>query len=436
MNAPVNSGDTAWMLVSCALVLIMLPALALFYGGLVRGKNLLNTWMMSLAMLGLGGVQWVLFGYALTFGPGGSLWGSLAWAGLRGVGLTPHAGYGDTIPHLLFAAFQGIFALLTIALVSGAVVERMRFRAWLVFALLWTTFIYDPLARWVWAEGGWLRSLGALDFAGGLVVHVSAGTSALVAAAFLGSRREGTMPHSVPMSLLGGGLVAVGWCGFNAGSALAANGVAALALVNTFAGGAAGMLLWILLELALAGKATALGAVTGLVIGLVAVTPAAGYVTPLAALAIGCLGGAASFGALRVRTKVDDALDVFACHGVAGIVGALLTGVFATTALNPGGADGLLAGRPALVGIQALSVLVAVAFSALGTAGILGLLSLVMPLRVGLGEEMAGLDQDQHGQLAYPGGGGEGGFTPLAEGVLLPLEEYAVPRDPLGRPLA
>ncbi|HJW33053.1 MAG TPA: ammonium transporter [Holophagaceae bacterium] len=433
----VNGGDTAWVLVSCALVILMLPALALFYGGLVRGKNLLNTWMMSLAMLGLVGVQWVLFGYGTTFGPGGSLWGSLSWAGLRSVGLTPHAGYGDTIPHLLFAAFQGIFALLTIALVSGAVVERMRFRAWLVFALLWTTFIYDPLARWVWAEGGWLRNLGALDFAGGLVVHVSAGTSALVAAAFLGPRREGTMPHSVPMSLLGGGLVAVGWCGFNAGSALAANGVAALALVNTFAGGAAGMLLWMLLELALAGEATALGAVTGLVIGLVAVTPAAGYVTPLAALAIGCLGGCASFGALRLRlrTKVDDALDVFACHGVAGIVGALLTGVFATTALNPGGADGLLAGRPALVGIQGLSILVALGFSALGTAGLLGLMSLVMPLRVELGEEMAGLDQTEHGQLAYPGGGGEGGFTPLAEGVLLPLEEYAVPRDPLGRPL-
>lgn len=431
----VNTGDTAWVLVACALVLLMLPGLALFYGGLVRGRNLLNTWMMSLAMLGLVGVQWVLWGYGATFGPGSGLLGNLAWAGFRGVGTAPQAGYGDTIPHLLFAAFQGIFALLTIALVSGAVVERMRFKAWLLFALLWTGVVYDPLARWVWAEGGWLRRLGALDFAGGLVVHISAGASALVAAAWLGPRREGPAPHSLPASLLGAGLLAVGWCGFNAGSALGANGLAALALVNTLAGGAAALLVWMLLELAEGGQATALGAATGLVVGLVAVTPAAGYVTPLAALAIGALGAAASFAALKVRfrSKVDDALDVFACHGVAGIVGALLTGVFATTAVNPGGADGLLAGRPALLGIQALSVAAALLFAGLATAGVLGLVSLLTPLRVDLPEEVAGLDQGQHGQQAYPVGAMEG--LPLQEGVLLPLEDYGVPRDPLGRPL-
>jgi Amt family ammonium transporter len=438
-----NAGDTAWVLVSCALVLLMLPGLALFYGGLVRGKNLLNTWMMSLAMLGLVGVQWVLWGYSAAFGPGGRVMGNLAWAGLRGVSVTPNAVYSAGIPHLLFAAFQGIFALLTVALVSGALVERMRFRVWMIFALAWSALIYDPLARWVWSEAGWLKQLGALDFAGGLVVHVSAGAAAVVAAAMLGPRRDhgraALPPHSVPMTLLGAGLLSVGWLGFNAGSALAADGIAALALMNTLAGGAAGMLAWMGLELALGGEASAVGASTGLLAGLVAITPAAGYVAPLWALAIGGLGACGSYGALwlRSRSRLDDALDVFGCHGVAGILGALLTGVFASKAVNPAGADGLIVGQGRLLGVQALSVCVVAAFSAGATGLLLGLIRLWVPLRVDLSEEVAGLDLGQHGQWAYQGAASieSLGGDPLGEGVLIPLDEYGVSRDPLGRPL-
>lgn len=439
MTPLLNAGDTAWMLMATALVLLMVPGLALFYGGLVRGRHVLNTQLMTVAMLAVVGVQWVLAGYSFAFSPGGPLLGGLHWAGLAGVGPAPCASYAPTIPHLLFAGYQGLFAILTVALLSGGLVERMRFHAYLLFALLWTTAVYDPLARWVWSADGWLRRLGALDFAGGLVVHISAGAAALTAAALLGPRfRHPSMPHHVPMTLLGAGLLAVGWCGFNGGSAFAADGVAALALVNSLAAAGSALGVWMALEIAGGGRATAVGAATGLVVGLVGITPAAGFVGPAPALAIGALSAAASFGALwlKARLKADDALDVFACHGVAGISGALLTGVFATRAVNPAGADGLLAGHPGLLGIQALSVLVALAFTSLGTGAVLSLLRLFVPLRVGVAAELAGLDLGEHGQGAYWGSGVPDLLQdPLGEGVLLPLEELGVARDALERPL-
>ena len=407
----VGAGETAWVLVSTALVMLMVPGLALFYGGLVRGKSALNTMLMSLAALAVVSVQWVVVGYSLAFAPGSRWVGGLDWLLLAGVAGTPNPTYAGAIPHLLFAAFQAMFAGITVAIVSGAVVERMRFRAYLLFAVLWTTLVYDPLAHWVWGDGGWLKRLGALDFAGGTVVHISAGATAVVAALFLGRRRaldrRPPVPHNVPFTLLGAGLLWFGWFGFNAGSALAADGLAATALVTTHTAASAACLAWMLLELWRTGRATAVGAATGAVVGLVAITPAAGFVTPASALLIGLLAAPASYLALhyRARTRLDDALDVFACHGVAGIVGALLTGVFATRTVNPAGADGLLAGNPALLGIQALAVVVTLAFAGALSAGILALVGLVAPLRVAAAEEIDGIDGSEHGEDAYHDGG-------------------------------
>ncbi|GLC23902.1 ammonium transporter [Roseisolibacter agri] len=429
--AALSAGDTAWVLVSTALVMLMVPGLSLFYGGLVREKHSLNTLMMSLAALGVVGVQWVLVGYSLAFAPGSPAIGGLAHWGLGGVGAAPNAAYAATIPHLAFAAYQGMFAAITVALISGAVVERLSFRAYLLFAVLWSTLVYAPLAHWVWGDGGWLRALGALDFAGGTVVHVSAGTAAVVAAARLGRRtrvgRAPIVPHNVPFTLVGAGLLWFGWFGFNGGSALAANGVAAGALATTHTAAAAALFAWMLLDLARTGTCTAVGAATGAVVGLVAITPAAGFVTPRAALAIGALAAGASHAMiqLRARTRIDDALDVFACHGAAGIVGALLTGVFATKAVNPAGADGLLAGHASLVGVQLLAVLATMAFVGAATLGILALVQLVQPLRVSLDTELAGVDVAEHGETAYHGGLGAltGGRVPLGDGVLVPAHE-------------
>ena len=432
----ISSGDTAWVLTAAALVMLMLPGLALFYGGLVRSKSMLNTFMMSAAPLGLVSVQWVLIGYSLAFAAGSPYLGGLSWWGFEGVGAEPNATYAGSIPHLAFAAFQAMFAAITVALISGAVAERMRFRAYLLFVLLWTTLIYDPLAHWVWGDGGWLRTLGALDFAGGTVVHVSAGTSALVAALFLGPRREyrriPILPHNVPFTLLGAGLLWFGWFGFNAGSALAANDVAASAFVTTHTAAAAALTAWMLLDLVRLGRPTAVGAATGAVVGLVAITPAAGFVTPRGALAIGVLAAAASYAAivLRSRTRVDDALDVFACHGVAGIAGALLTGVFATKTVNPAGADGLLAGNPAQLGVQALAVLATIVLAAAGSAAILGLLRVTVGLRVSLADEVAGLDVGEHGEEAYTGGDVgalAGRRTALGDSVVIPAGDVAAP---------
>ena len=410
MIAAVSAGDTAWLLVSAALVMLMVPGLALFYGGLVRSKSALNTLMMSLGALGVVSVQWVLGGYSFAFSPGSPLVGNLAWWGLRGVGGEPNAAYAASVPHLAFAIYQAMFAAITVALISGAVVERMRFGAFLLFALLWTTLVYDPLAHWVWAEGGWLRRLGALDFAGGTVVHISAGTSALVAAIVLGRRRDlgrqPLVPHNVPFALLGAGLLWFGWFGFNGGSALASGALAVSAFAATHTAAAAALTTWLVIDLVRTGRSTAVGAATGAVVGLVAITPAAGFVTPRGALVIGVLSAGASYAAilLRPRTRVDDSLDVFACHGVAGISGALLTGVFATRAVNPAGADGLLAGNPHQVVVQLVAVGATIALALAGTTLILVLVRVVVPLRLSVAAEIEGVDVSEHGEEAYYGG--------------------------------
>ena len=430
MNAAaISSGDTAWVLISTALVMLMVLGLALFYGGLVRGKNMLNSMMMSLAPLGIVTVQWVVIGYSLAFSPGSSILGGLSWWGFASVGGAANPTYAATIPHVSFALFQAMFAVITVSLISGAVVERMRFPAYLMFGLAWTTLVYDPLAHWVWGEGGWLRGLGALDFAGGTVVHVSAGTAALVAALVLGKRhmlgRAPLVPHSVPLTLFGAGLLWFGWFGFNAGSALAASDIAALAFASTHAAAAAGLTAWMLIDIARTGRATAVGAATGAVIGLVAITPAAGFVSTGSALAIGALAAMVSYAAmqLRARTSVDDTLDVFACHGVAGIMGALLTGVFASKVVNPSGADGLLHGGGFhQLGIQALAVLVTMLLSGTLTAGILVALQAVARVRTSIASEIIGLDSSEHGEEAYHAGdlgemGGSAGA--LGHGVVL-----------------
>ncbi len=404
----ISAGATAWVLVSSAMVLVMVPGLAFFYGGLVRGKSALNTMLMCIAALAVVTVQWVLFGYSLAFGEGSQWVGDLSYLGLRGVG-ADGGPYASAIPHVLFAAFQGMFAGIAVALFSGAIVERMRFGAYLVFGVLWTTLVYDPLAHWVWGEGGWLRELGALDFAGGTVVHISAGITALVLAVMLGPRRDfgriATVPHNVPFTLLGAGLLWFGWFGFNGGSALAADGVAANALLTTHAGAASGVVVWLICELIRTGRATAVGAATGAVVGLVAITPAAGFVTPLGALAIGALSAPLSFAALhlRARSRLDDTLDVFACHGVAGISGALLTGVFATTSVNAAGADGALYGNWDLLGVQLVAVLATMAFVGVSSVVLLALVRAVMPVRIAVEAEVMGVDLSEHGEEAYHG---------------------------------
>jgi len=439
MNA-LSSGDTAWVLTSTALVMLMTVGLALFYGGLVRPKNSLNTMMMSVVALGLIGVQWVLVGYSIAFGHGTPLWGGLAWLGFKGVGLAPDAAYAPTIPLQAHAMFQGMFAIITPALISGAIVERMRFRAYVVFLLLWATLVYDPLAHWVWGAGGWLQSRGALDFAGGTVVHISAGVSALVAAHMLGPRKDfkraAMVPHNVPLVLLGAGLLWFGWFGFNAGSALAANGVAALAFTNTNTAAATALVTWACLDLARTGKATAVGAATGLVVGLVGITPAAGYVSAPAAIAIGACSALISYTAIQFRasTRLDDSLDVFSCHGMAGIAGALLTGVYASKAANPAGGDGWLAGNFAQMGVQLLAVVSAVALAAVGTALILTLVRVTMGVRAGVHEQLTGLDLSEHGEEAYFGGdlGGIAAGASLGEGVIVSARSS----DPVKAPAA
>jgi ammonium transporter, Amt family len=415
MEATINTGDTAWMMVSSALVLLMIPGLAFFYGGLVRSKSVLNVIMMSMAAWAVAGVQWVLIGYSLSFNGDKPWLGGLGFLGFSG--LVGNNGPVTNIPHLVFAIFQGMFAVITVALISGAVVERMSFKAYLMFMLAWTTLIYDPLAHWVWGSGGWLLKLGALDFAGGTVVHISAGISALVAAVVIGPRRDhgrvALVPHNVPFTLLGAGLLWFGWFGFNAGSAVAANDVAAVAFVTTFAAPAAALLTWILIDLFRNGHSTAVGAATGLVVGLVAVTPAAGFVTPLAAIAIGVIAAGASYTAiqLRAKTKVDDSLDVFGCHGVAGIVGALLTGVFATVSVNSAGRDGLFYGNPQQLVTQLIAIGATIVYCGAVTFVILKAISLVTPLRVPLAAELGGVDMSEHGEVANDSdefGGGAG----------------------------
>ncbi len=403
-----DSGDTAWVLIATGLVLLMTPALALFYAGLVRRRNVLSTLMYSLAALPLVSIQWVLVGHSLAFAPSvGGLIGNFELVGLSGLAGTAHP--GTLIPALVMSAFQMMFAVITPALVSGAFVERMKFSTYCVFVLLWSTFVYDPIAHWVWNPEGWLFKLGALDFAGGTVVHISAGVSALVFALVIGRRlrwpHEHAMPHSLPMTLTGLGLLWFGWFGFNGGSSLAANGVAALALMATHVGAAGGAVGWLLVEWLHRRKLTALGLASGVLAGLVAITPASGFVSPLAAIVIGAVAGVLCYGAVVAKTwlRYDDSLDAFGVHGVGGLAGALLTGLFAEKALNPAGNDGLLAGNARQLWVQALACGATLLYAAVVCFLILKVLEKTMGLRVLESEEREGLDLNQHGEEAYSG---------------------------------
>jgi ammonium transporter, Amt family len=413
----INQADTAWMLISTALVLLMTPALAFFYGGLVRSKNALNTMMMSVVSLGFVGVLWAVLGYSLAFTSGNNWIGDTSRLFLRGVSLEPQG----TIPHLLFMAFQGTFAIITAALISGAIVERMRFSAYVAFISLWAVLVYSPIAHWVWG-GGWLFKWGALDFAGGTVVHVNAASAALVAALVVGKRRDypsnSLVPHNVPFTLLGAGLLWFGWFGFNAGSALAANSIAGLAFVTTMLAPAATLVVWTFLDALKSGRPTAVGAATAIVVGLVAVTPAAGFIGPMSAIALGAIAAVPSYLALqwRAKTSLDDSLDVVAAHGVGGTVGALLTGVFAQKALN-GVADGALFGNPGQLVIQGAAVLAAIVYSGVVSFILLKVISLVLPLRATGDDESNGLDISLHGEEAYlhSDGSGRPGSSMMSE---------------------
>jgi Amt family ammonium transporter len=406
----VSSGDTAWLLVSSALVMLMTPGLALFYGGMVRRKNVLSTIMMSFIALGLVGLLWVLYGYSLSFSPdNGSFIGGLDFIGLRNVGQEPSPLYASTVPHLAFMIFQAMFAIITVALITGAVVERLRFGSLLVFSALWLTLIYCPVAHWVWGNGGWLARLGVLDFAGGSVVHINAGVSALALVMLLGRRRgfpqEPMEPNNIPMVVLGAGLLWFGWFGFNAGSALASNGLAASAFVATNTAAATAAFTWMILSW-LHKRPTVLGTVTGAIAGLATITPAAGFVTPLAGIPIGIVAAITCYYImLLLKTKLgfDDSLDVFAIHGVGGILGMLATGIFATLAINSGGADGLLAGNGTQFLKQLLGVVAVGAYAFVGTWILGKLVDVTIRLRVGQTEETVGLDLSQHGERAYGG---------------------------------
>ena len=412
-----NQADTAWMLISTALVLLMTPALAFFYGGLVRSKNALNTMMMSFISLGFVAVLWALIGYSLALSPGSNWIGDLSFAFLNNVGLSEKGAIvALTFPHMLYMAFQATFCIITAALISGAVVERMNFKAYLLFICAWSVVVYAPLAHWVWG-GGFLADMGAWDFAGGTVVHVNAGVAALVAALVVGKRSDygssAMLPHNVPTVLLGAGLLWFGWFGFNAGSAVAASPIAGLAFVTTMFAPAATLVVWTLLDLMRTGKPSAVGCATAIVVGLVAVTPAAGFISPVNAILLGAIAAVPSyFGLLlRARTSLDDSLDVVAAHGVGGTVGALLTGVFAEKALN-GVFDGALYGNPAQLGIQAMAVGTAIVYSGVASFVLLKLIGLFMPLRATVSEEVSGLDLTMHGEEAYMHIGGMEAITP------------------------
>jgi Amt family ammonium transporter len=408
-----NQADTAWMLVSTALVLLMTPALAFFYGGLVRSKNALNTMMMSFVSLGFVGVAWALLGYSLAFTTGNALIGDLSNAFLNGVGIEAKG----TIPHALFMGFQGTFAIITAALISGSIVERMRFSAYTAFITLWVLAVYGPIAHWVWG-GGWLAQWGALDFAGGTVVHVNAAAAAVVAAVVLGKRADygssALLPHNVPFVLLGAGLLWFGWFGFNAGSALAASPIAGLAFITTMLAPAATLVVWTFLDVKRSGKVTAVGAATAIVVGLVAITPAAGFISPMNAILLGGIAAVPSYLVLQLRAKtsLDDSLDVLAAHGVGGTVGALLTGVFAEKALN-GVADGALYGNPRQLLVQGAAVLAALVYSGTMSFVLLKLVNLVLPIRATAADEVEGLDVTQHGEEAYIHDGGMTAPTPV-----------------------
>jgi len=403
-----NAANTTFVLFSAALVMLMTPGLALFYGGLVRGKNVLATIMQNFVLLALIGIQWALMGYTLAFGPDvGGVIGSLAWLGLDGVGAEPYKAYSETIPHQAFMIYQAMFAIITPALITGAWAERLKFSSFLVFILLWATLVYDPVAHWVWGDGGFLKNLGALDFAGGTVVHINAGAAALAAALVLGKRegygKEAFIPHNLPMTILGAGLLWFGWFGFNAGSALAADGLAVSAFTATHLATCAAVLSWCGVEWLVRGKPTTLGAASGAIAGLVAVTPAAGFVGPMSAILIGLGAGALCYLAVLAKVKLgfDDSLDVVGVHGVGGLWGALATGLFACKAVNAQGADGLFFGNPAQLGVQVLAVLVTLVYSFIVSWLLLKLVEALLGLRVAKEDEIAGLDLTEHQEAGY-----------------------------------
>ena len=407
-GAKIDSGDTAFVLLSAALVMLMTPGLAMFYGGMVRRKNVLGTIMHSFIAIAVVSIQWILFGYSLSFGPDiHGIIGDLSWLGLSGVGMQPNPAYAPTIPHLAFMIYMAMFAVITPALISGAFAERMKFSAFLVFTLLWSTIVYDPVAHWVWGNGGWLKSLGTLDFAGGIVVHETSGISALVAALYLGKRKgfltEAMAPHNLPMTVLGAGLLWFGWFGFNAGSALSSGGLSAMAFVTTHVAAVAATLTWVIVEWLHRGKATMFGAATGAIAGLATITPASGFVGPMPALLIGIAAGAVCYIALNMKTVVgyDDSLDAFGVHGVGGILGTLGAGLFAEKVINSAGANGLFFGNPHQFLIQLMSIAVVLVYSLVVTYILLKIVDVTLGLRISAEEEMMGLDLTQHEESGY-----------------------------------
>ncbi len=403
-----NTGDTAWVLMSAALVMLMTPGLAFFYGGMVRRKNVLGVLMQCFTILCVLSIQWVLYGYSLAFAPGKGFWGGLDWIGLTGVGLEPYKAYSATIPHQAFMIFQAMFAVITPALIIGAFAERMKFSGFLLFTILWATFIYDPVAHWVWGVGGWLKDMGALDFAGGTVVHINAGIAALATALFICKRKgyngRAIPPHNLPHTVIGTALLWFGWFGFNAGSALAANGLAVNAFVVTNTAAATAGLTWAVIEWIHNGKPTIFGTATGVVAGLVAITPAAGFVSAMSAIVIGIFVSIFCFifvALIKPRMGYDDSLDAFGVHCVGGIWGALATGLFASKLINPDAANGLFFGNPRQFLIQALAVAVTLVYSFVGSLILYKLVDLVVGMRVTEKEEIIGLDLTQHNENAY-----------------------------------
>jgi Amt family ammonium transporter len=404
----IDSGDTAWILVSTALVMLMTPGLALFYGGMVRGKNVLGTIMQSFVAIAIVSVQWILIGYSLSFGPDvKGIIGSLAWVGLNGVGVAPNPDYAPTIPHIAFMMYQGMFAVITPALISGAFAERMKFSSYLLFTLLWSTLVYDPVAHWVWGAGGWLKNMGTLDFAGGIVVHLISGIAALAAALLIGKRKgylqEVMTPHNLPMTVLGAGLLWFGWFGFNAGSALSAGSLSAMAFVATHASAVAATVTWVVIEWLHRGKPTMFGAATGSIAGLATITPASGFVSPMSSLVIGLAAGAVCYGALNMKGRLgyDDSLDAFGVHGVGGLLGTLATGLFAQSAINPSGSNGLFFGGHQVLISQIKAVLITATYSFIVSMIILIILDKLIGLRVDQESEVTGLDISQHGETGY-----------------------------------
>jgi Amt family ammonium transporter len=404
----IDTGDTAWILVSTALVMLMTPGLALFYGGMVRGKNVLGTIMQSFIAIAVISVQWILIGYSLSFGPDiHGIIGSLDWLGLNGVGIEPNPDYAPTVPHAAFMIYQAMFAVITPALISGAFAERMKFSAYLVFILIWSTIVYDPVAHWVWGAGGWLKKMGTLDFAGGIVVHLISGISALAAALIIGKRKgylqEAIYPHNLPMTVLGAGLLWFGWFGFNAGSALSAGTLSTMAFVATHISAGAATLIWVIIEWLHRGKPTMFGAATGSIAGLATITPASGFVSPMSALIIGLAAGGVCYAALNIKGRLgyDDSLDAFGVHGVGGFLGTFATGLFAQTLINPSGSNGLFFGNHQMFVSQMTAIAVTAVYSFVVSFILLKIIDKVIGLRVDEESEVNGLDISQHGESGY-----------------------------------